>query len=104
MTIGSALSISVAGLKLNQTETSIVAQNIARADQAGYTAKRVGTVDFQGLQGVFGLKAVVSRTFDKTVYSQILQSTAPNAYLETDRKSTRLNSSHRLTSRMPSSA
>lgn len=86
MTIGSALSISVAGLKLNQTETSIVAQNIARADQAGYTAKRVGTVDFQGLQGVFGLKAVVSRTFDKTVYSQILQSTAPNAYLETQQK------------------
>jgi flagellar hook-associated protein FlgK len=41
MSLGSALSIAVAGMQLNQTETGIVAQNIARAGQAGYTAKRV---------------------------------------------------------------
>lgn len=86
MTIGSALSIAVAGMQLNQTETGIVAQNIARAGQAGYTAKRVGTVDYQGLQGVFGLKAVVNREFDKTIWSQLLQSTSPSAYLDTQSK------------------
>lgn len=86
MTIGAALSIAVGGLQLNQTETGIVAQNIARAGQAGYTAKRVGTVDYQGLQGVFGLRAVVSREFDKAVYSQVLQASAPTSYLETQQK------------------
>ncbi len=86
MTIGSALSIAVAGMQLNQTETGVVAQNIARAGQAGYTAKRVGTIDYQGLQGVFGLRAVVSREFDKTIWSQLLQSSSPNAYLETQQK------------------
>ena len=83
MTIGSALSIAVSGMQLNQTETGVVAQNIARAGQAGYTAKRVGTVDYQGLQGVFGLRAVVQRQFDKSVWSQLLQSTSPSSYLET---------------------
>ncbi|MDK9696714.1 MAG: flagellar hook-associated protein FlgK [Siculibacillus sp.] len=83
MTIGSALSIAVAGMQLNQTETGVVAQNIARAGQAGYTAKRVGAVDFQGLQGAFGLKAVVHREFDKQIWSQVLQSTSPTSYLET---------------------
>ncbi len=86
MTIGAALSIAVGGLQLNQTETGIVAQNIARAGQAGYTAKRVGTVDYQGLQGVFGLRAVVSREFDKAVYGQLLQASAPTSYLETQQK------------------
>lgn len=83
MTIGSALSISVAGMQLNQTETGIVAQNIARAGQPGYTAKRVGTIDYQGLQGVFGLRAVVQRQYDKAIWGQILQSSSPTAYLET---------------------
>jgi len=86
MTIGSALSIAVAGMQLNQTETGIVAQNIARAGQAGYTAKRVGTIDYQGLQGVFGLRAVVSREFDKSVWSQVLQTSSPTAYLEAQQK------------------
>ncbi len=83
MTIGSALSIAVGGLQLNQTETGIVAQNIARAGEAGYTAKRVSTVDKQNLQGVFGLRAVVNRQFDKSLWSQILQSSSPTSYLET---------------------
>lgn len=83
MTIGSALSIAVSGMQLNQTETNIVAQNVARAGQQGYTAKRVGTVDYQGLQGVFGLRAVVNRQFDQTVWSQMLQSSSPTAYLST---------------------
>jgi len=83
MTIGSALSIAVGGLQLNQTETGIVAQNIARAGETGYTAKRVSTVDKQNLQGVFGLRAVVNRQFDKSLWSQILQSSSPTSYLET---------------------
>lgn len=83
MTIGSALSIAVAGMQMNQTETGVVAQNIARAGQAGYTAKRVGAVEYQGLQGVFGLKAVVRREFDAQIWNQLLQSNSPNAYLET---------------------
>ncbi len=86
MTIGSALSIAVSGLQLNQSETGIVAQNIARAGQAGYTAKRVGTVDYQGLQGVYGLRAVVTREFDRSLYAQVVQSSAPTAYLETQQK------------------
>ena len=85
MTIGSALSIAVAGMQLNQTETGVVAQNIARSGETGYTAKRVGAVDYQGLQGTFGLRAVVSREFDRTLWSQLLQSTSPDAYLETQR-------------------
>ena len=86
MTIGSALSLAVAGMQLNQTETGVVAQNIARAGQVGYTAKRVGTVEHQGLQGVFGLRAVVTREFDKTIWSQLLQSSSPTAYLESQQK------------------
>ena len=86
MTIGSALSIAVSGLQLNQTETGIVAQNIARAGQDGYTAKRVGTVDYQGLQGVYGLRAVVRREFDRSLYAQVLQSSAPTSYLQTQQK------------------
>lgn len=86
MTIGSAISIAVGGLQLNQTETGIVAQNIARAGEAGYTAKRVSTVDFQGAQGLYGLKGVVQREFDKTIYNQLLQSTSPNSYLDTQQK------------------
>lgn len=83
MTIGSAMSIAVAGLSINQVETGVVAQNIARAGQDGYTAKRVSVFDYQNNLGVVGLRAVVQREFDRTVWGQLLQSTAPNAYLET---------------------
>ena len=83
MTIGSAMSIAVAGLSINQVETGVVAQNIARAGQDGYTAKRVSVFDYQNNAGVVGLRAVVQREFDKTVWGQLLQSTSPNAYLQT---------------------
>lgn len=86
MTIASAMSIAVGGLQLNQTETGIVAQNIARAGQAGYTAKRVSTIDLQSQGGLYGLKAVVQREFDQAIYSQILQAAAPTAYLDTQNK------------------
>ena len=47
---------------------------------------------------------IFAETFENEAYDQIKRLANYPAYENSDRKSTRLNSSHRCTSRMPSSA
>lgn len=83
MSISSAISIAVGGLALNQRETEVVAGNISRADQPGYTAKRLAIVDLEGMQGTVGLKGTVQRTMDDEVYKQLITANSDTSYLAT---------------------
>ena len=83
MAISTAISIAVSGLALNQKESEVVAGNITRSDQAGYTAKRLSIVDIQGLTGIVGIKTVVQRSMDDEIYKQLIDANADTSYLTT---------------------
>lgn len=83
MGITTALSISLSGLKNNQLETELVSRNIANADTAGYTAKRLVRSDLVQDQSLIGVKSVIQRQVDAEVTRQLNGSTATSAYLST---------------------
>lgn len=83
MGITTALSISLSGLKNNQAETELVSRNIANADTAGYTAKRLVRSDQVNDQSLIGVKAVIQRQVDAEVTRQLNNSTATSSYLST---------------------
>ena len=49
-------------------------------------------------------QSILEKKFSKNVETEIIEKIVPRFYMEADRKSTRLNSSHIPLSRMPSSA
>ncbi|MEJ1161691.1 flagellar hook-associated protein FlgK [Prosthecomicrobium sp. N25] len=92
MAISTAISIAVAGLGLTQRETDVVAQNIARADQPGYTRKELTIADYVGQSGTIGLRGTVQRHMDYELQRQVIQATPTTAFAETqNRYATRLD-------------
>jgi flagellar hook-associated protein 1 FlgK len=83
MGITTAISIALSGLKNNQTETELVSRNIANADTAGYTAKRLVRSDVVQDQSLIGVKAVIQRQVDAEVTRQLNNATAATGYLDT---------------------
>lgn len=82
MAISTAISIAVAGLGMTQRQTDIVAQNVARASQPGYTAKELSIADYVGRSGTIGLKGTVQRQIDVELQRQVLQATPTTGYSE----------------------
>jgi flagellar hook-associated protein 1 FlgK len=83
MGITTALSIALSGLKANQNETELVSRNIANADTAGYTAKRLVRSDRVEDQSLIGVRTVVQRQVDSEVTRQLNTSTSTSSYLDT---------------------
>jgi flagellar hook-associated protein 1 FlgK len=80
MGLSSAINIATSGLALNQRETDLVSQNIARGDQAGYTRKRLISADFVGNYGTIGLRGVVQREVDLEVQRQVVGTLPATGY------------------------
>ena len=71
MGIGTALNISLTGLKTNQTQLDTTANNIANAGTAGYSRKRVSTQTLVAQETVLGVSASkIEREIDKQVQRQ----------------------------------
>lgn len=83
MGISTALSIALSGLKTNQTETELVSRNIANADTAGYTAKRLVRSEQVRDQTLIGVKTAIQRQVDAEVNRQLNSSTSTSGYLKT---------------------
>lgn len=84
MGIGSALNISLTGLKANQTDLDVTANNIANAGTAGYSRKRVVTQTMLSGPQVLGVRVErVERELDIQVQRQWRVSSSAAEYAST---------------------
>jgi flagellar hook-associated protein 1 FlgK len=83
MGISSAINNAVNGLKTNQQQSALVAQNIANASTPGYTTKTLSVQNYQTPDGIAGLLGVVQRLVNQEVQNQFNSSTSQTNYLST---------------------
>lgn len=83
MGISSAINNAVNGLKVNQQQSALVAQNIANASTPGYTTKTVSVQNYQTPDGIAGLMGVVQRLVNQEIQNQFNQSTSQTNYMST---------------------
>lgn len=81
MTLMSALSAAVSGLRATQAGIANVSQNIANADSAGYTKRRLQPVEQVAGDRSAGVRTgEVQRVLDRTVQRQLWQETSGAGY------------------------
>ncbi|MGJ3264810.1 MAG: flagellar hook-associated protein FlgK [Salinarimonas sp.] len=81
MTLMSALSSAVSGLRTTQSGIALVSQNVANADSAGYTKRRLQPVDNVAGGRSVGVRAgEVQRVLDRVVQRTLWQETSGAGY------------------------
>lgn len=83
MSLGSALSTAMAGLRANQAALSIVSSNIANAQTPGYVTQ--SSIQAESLTGDLGASVIVlgvNRQLNQFVQSQLRTETAGGAYAD----------------------
>lgn len=84
MGIGSALNISLTGLKTNQQQLDLTANNVANAGTAGYSRRMLQTSALVAGDTVFGVYAgKVQRTIDLAIQRQWREATGNSSYAQT---------------------
>lgn len=86
MSLMTVLSTAVSGLRATQTGMNVVAQNVANADSAGYTRRRMTPIEQVAGDRSAGVRSGdIQRVFDRTVQRQLWQENSGAGY--TDLKS-----------------
>lgn len=84
MSLMSALSTAVSGLRTTQTGMNLVAQNVANADSAGYTRKTIQPVQtLNGPRGAGVQAGPVQRVMDDLLGKQLRTETSGAGYAKT---------------------
>ncbi len=84
MSLMSALSTAVSGLRTTQTGMNLVAQNVANADSAGYTRKTIQPVQtLNGADGAGVQAGPVQRAMDNLLSKQLRTETSGAGYAKT---------------------
>lgn len=84
MGIGSALNISLTGLKTNQQQLDLTANNVANAGTAGYSRRMLQTSALVAGDTVFGVySGKVQRTIDLAIQRQWREATGNSSYAQT---------------------
>jgi flagellar hook-associated protein 1 len=83
MGLSSALSNSLTGLRTTQAQIELVSQNVANADSAGYTKRRLSIVQQITADRTSGVRiAGIDRTIDQVVQRQLRTETAGGNYTD----------------------
>src|ERR1700710_1476214 len=84
MSLSSALSTAMAGLRANQAALGIVSSNIANAQTPGYVSQRVNQIELAGGAGNGASVRVdgVNRQLDQYIQSQLRTETSGGAYAD----------------------
>jgi flagellar hook-associated protein 1 FlgK len=83
MSLGSALSTAMAGLRANQAALSIVSSNVANAQTPGYIAQGINQIEVTtGGIGSSVLVTGVNRQLNQYIQSQLRTETAGGAYAD----------------------
>jgi flagellar hook-associated protein 1 FlgK len=84
MSLSSALSTAMAGLRANQAALGIVSSNIANAQTPGYVSQRVNQIELAGGAGNGASVRVdgVNRQLDRYIQSQLRTETSGGAYAD----------------------
>jgi flagellar hook-associated protein 1 FlgK len=83
MSLGSALSTAMSGLKANQAALSIVSSNVANAQTTGYVARGVNQVEVAtGDTGASVLVTGVNRQLNQFIQTQLRTETAGGTYAD----------------------
>jgi flagellar hook-associated protein 1 len=81
MSLGDALSIAMAGLRVNQASMSLVSSNVANAETPGYVRKTINqTVTNSGETGTGVQVAGINRQLDDYILAQLRTETSGAAY------------------------
>src|SRR3954465_10363627 len=84
MSLSSALSTAMAGLRANQAALSIVSANVANAQTPGYVAQSVNQIELAGGGGNGASVRVngVNRQLDQYIQAQLRTETSGGAYAD----------------------
>lgn len=83
MSLGSALSIAMSGMRANQAALAIVSSNVANANTAGYVVRNPNQVEQSTGDGGSNVRpAGVNRQLDQYVQSQLRTETSGGAYAD----------------------
>ncbi|WP_349367548.1 flagellar hook-associated protein FlgK [Salinarimonas sp.] len=81
MTLMSALSAAVSGLRTTQAGIAVVSQNVANADSVGYTKRRLQPVEAVAGDRSAGVRAgEIQRVLDRVVQRQLWQENSGSGY------------------------
>src|SRR5436305_12900219 len=84
MSLSSALSTAMAGLRANQAALSIVSSNVANAQAPGYVAQSANQIELAGGAGNSASVRIdgVNRQLDRYIQSQLRTETSGGAYAD----------------------
>lgn len=89
MSLGDALAIAMAGLRVNQATMSLVSSNVANAETPGYVRKTVNQSAVNAGETGTSVKVVgVDRQLDDYILAQLRTETSGGAYAEPGQENT----------------